>query len=173
MPNGGSDCCGTCWFNSKNKSQLGYDHTSGPEPDFCTIRRLKIEAPFYTYCGNHPHRRPEQDRIPIGPVFIGDSSGSRKLWKPSPDTEDIRQHLLSLISRMEEQPHPEYPIGTYTDEIVVWQLGEFREVQAVEPLRRVASFQADPTDAGPFGRTQQGLVRLAQEALEKIERNLP
>ncbi|MFB3069894.1 MAG: hypothetical protein ACE1ZF_04300, partial [Gemmatimonadales bacterium] len=56
------------------------------------------------------------------------------------------------------------------DEVVVWQLGEFREVRAVEPLRRVASFQPASKEAGPFGRTREGLVRHAQEALDKIER---
>ncbi len=171
MPNGGSDCCGTCWFNAKNKGQAGYDHASDHEPAFCTIRSLPIEDAFYTYCGNHPHRTPERDPIPIGPVFTGDESGTREFWKPSPDTEDIRQHLLILLARMEEQPHSEYPIGIYADEVVVWQLGEFREVRAVEPLRRVASFQPASKEAGPFGRTREDLVRHAQEALDKIERN--
>ena len=170
MPNGGSDCCGTCWFNAKNKGQTGYNHTDDFESDFCTIRSLPIEDPFYTYCCNHPHRRPERDSIPIGPVFTGDSFGDREFWKPSPDTEEIRQHLLTLLDQMEEQPNSEYPIGIYADDLVVWQLGEFREPRAVERLRRIASFQPDFTEAGPFGRTRQSLVRLAREALDKIER---
>ena len=134
MPNGGSDCCATCWFNAKNKGQAGYDHTHDLEPDICTIRRLPIEDPFYTYCCNHPHRRPERDSIPIGPVFTGDSFGNREIWKPSPDTEEIRQHLLTLLDQMGEEPISEYPIGIYADELVVWQLGEFREPRAVQRL---------------------------------------
>ena len=98
MPNGGSDCCGSCWFNAKNKGQAGFDHADDPEPDFCTIRDLAIKVPFYTYCGNHPHRRPEQDPIPIGPVFTGDPSGAREFWKPSPDTEEIRQHCSRCLT---------------------------------------------------------------------------
>jgi hypothetical protein len=171
MPNGGSDCCGTCWFNSKNKGEAGYGHASDPEPDFCTIRGLPIEHPFYTYCCNHPHRRPERDGTPIGPVFTGDSSGKREVWKPSPDTEEIRQHLLTLLGRIEERPNSEYPIGIYADELVVWQLGEFREARAVRLLRRIASFQPDSAEAGPWGRTREDLVRLAREALDKIERS--
>ena len=170
MPNGGSDCCGTCWFNAKNKGQAGYNHVDDFESDFCTIRSLPIEDPFYTYCCNHPHRRPERDSIPIGPVFTGDSFGNREFWKPSPDAEEIRRHLLILLDQMEEQPDSEYPIGIYADDLVVWQLGEFREPRAVERLRRIASFQPDFTEAGPFGRTRQSLVRLAREALDKIER---
>ena len=98
MPNGGSDCCGTCWFNARNKGEAGYGDADDPEPNFCTIRGLAIENPFWTYCGNHPHRRPDRDPIPIGPVFI-DAGGypyGRKQWQPSPDTEEVRQHLLEL-----------------------------------------------------------------------------
>ena len=71
---------------------------------------------------------------------------------------------------MEEQPSSQYPIGIYTDEVVVSELGEFREARAVEGLRRVASFNPASAEAGPFGRTRQGLARRAREALDKIER---
>ena len=166
MPNGGSDCCGTCWFNEKNKGEAGYDHARDPEPDFCTIRSLSIDDPFYTYCANHPHRRPERDPVPIGPVFTGEE---RELWQPSPDTEEIREHLLALLYQIEEPPRSEYPIGLYTDDVVVWQLGEFKESRAAEALRRVALFDPSSAEAGPFGRTRERLVQLAREALDKIE----
>jgi len=166
MPNGGSDCCGTCWFNAKNKGKAGYDHAEDPEPDFCIIRSLPIAKAFYTYCGNHSHHRPQRDPIPIGPVFTG---MERELWQVSPDTEEIRQHLLALVGQIEEQPRPEYSGGLHTDEAVVWQLGEFRESRAAEPLRRIASFDPKAAEAVPFGRTRDRLVRLALAALDKIE----
>jgi hypothetical protein len=169
MPNGGSDCCGTCWFNAKNKGEAGYAHASDPEPAFCSIRGLALENPFYTYCANHPHRRPERDPIPIGPVLTGDSSGARQFWQPSPDTEEVRQHLLTLLAAMEQQPDSEYPIGVYADEVVVWQLGEFRESRAADGLRRIVGFDPSAAESGPFGRTREGLVRLAREAITKIE----
>ncbi len=78
MPNGGSDCCGTCWFNAKNKGQAGYEHVEDPEPNFCIIRQLAIKNAFYTYCANHPHKNPDKLNIPIGPVYVGDSSGYRQ-----------------------------------------------------------------------------------------------
>ena len=140
-----------------------------PNRSFCSIRNLPIEDPFYTYCGNHPHRRPERDRIPIGPVFTGDSSGARQFWQPSPDTEEIRQHLLSLLDAQERRPSSEYPIGVYADEVVVWQLGEFREVRAIAGLRRIANFDPSAEELGPFSRTRQELVELAREAIAKIE----
>ena len=165
MPNGGSDCCGTCWFNAKNKGEKGHDHSRDPGPDFCIIRSLPIANAFYTYCSNHPYLRPERDPIPIGPVLIG---YERKFWKASPDTEDIRQHLLALVIEIEGQLRSEYPGGVIA-EPVVWQLGEFRESRAVESLRRIASFDADSAEAGPFDRTLDRLVHFALAALDKIE----
>lgn len=169
MPNGGSDCCGTCWFNLKNKGEAGYDHSDDPEPDFCGIRELPIVDPFYTYCANHPHRRPARDPIPIGPVYTAGSQGDRVLWKSSPDTEIVRLHLLELLAGVHEKPRTEYPFGDYLDEAVVRQLGEFRERRAVEGLRRIVSFPPAAAEDGPFGRTRESLVTQAREALAKIE----
>jgi hypothetical protein len=167
MPNGGSDCCGTCWFNARNKGEAGYEHARDAEPNFCTIRGLAIADPFWTYCGNHPHRRPDRDPIPIGPVFVADDDDGRKVWQPSPDTEEVRLHLLELLHGIEEQPTEEYPAGVYTDEMVVWQLGEFREARAVADLQRIAAFRPEVV-GGRFGRTRSSLVTAAREALSKI-----
>jgi hypothetical protein len=173
VPNGGSDCCGTCWFNARNKGEAGYDHSydhsKDSEPNFCTIRGLVIENAFWTYCGNHPHRRPDRDPIPIGPVFInaGGYPYGRKQWQPSPDTEAVRQHLLELIRAISEQPNEEYPAGVYTDEMVVWQLGEFSERRAADELRRIAAFSPD-VSAGRFVRTRESLVAFAKVALAKL-----
>jgi len=170
MPNGGSDCCGTCWFNARNNGEAGYAHTRDPEPALCAIRNLPIADPFYTYCANHPHRRPQRDSVPIGPVFIGDSTGARKLCQPSPDTLEVRQHLLALLDDIQAKPTSEYPIGVFADELVVWQLGEFQERRAVAGLQHIASFDPRSEEDGPFKRTRQDLVKFAQEALAKIAR---
>lgn len=164
MPNGGSDCCGTCWFNSRNQREAA--RTAAPA--VCTIRNLVVASPFYTYCANHPHRRPDRDAIPIGPVYTGDHTGLRTLWQQSPDTEEVRQHLLDLLDAIAEPPATEYPMGIYTDEVVVWQLGEFREPRAVNGLRSVLAFDPSAAEAGPFGRTRAYLVHIAREALLKI-----
>lgn len=166
MPNGGSDCCGTCWFNARNKGEAGYDHAHDPEPAHCTIRDLALDDPFYTYCGNHPHRRPDRDPIPIGPVFVG---MERDLWQASPDTEEIRRHLLALLDELGGGPSPEYPMGAHSIEIVVWQLGEFREPRAIEGLRRIA-LATGLRNEGELGVPGGGLGHLAREALAKIER---
>ena len=134
------------------------------------LSALAIENPFWTYCGNHPHRRPDRDPIPIGPVFIDGGGGypyGRKQWQPSPDTEEVRQHLLELVRVISEQPNEEYPAGVYTDEMVVWQLSEFREGRAADELRRIAGF-SPKASAGRFGRTPEDLVAVVKEAHAKL-----
>ena len=70
MPNGGSDCCGTCWFNRTKRGERDWSRRADKSiPPYCEIRDIAIEDPFYTYCANHPRRRPDRDPIPIGPVM--------------------------------------------------------------------------------------------------------
>jgi hypothetical protein len=168
MPNGGSDCCGTCWFNEKNKGEAGYNHRGDAGREYCLIRRLEILSPMYTYCANHPHRNPNKLDIPLGPVFIGDSTGFREIWQPSPDTEEIRQALVNLVSQITEQPENEYPIGIYLDEIVIWQLGEFKERRAIEHLQRIVNFNPDKSTGEPFHRARASTISAAETALRKI-----
>ncbi len=162
MPNGGSDCCGTCWFNRANDGQRGYRNLASDERHYCEIRGLDVDDnPFYTYCANHPHRRPDRDPIPIGPVlrYAGDGwSNDRAVWVPSPDTEEVRQHLLDLLSEIfTHVANDRYPIGTSVAEVIMQQLGEFREPRAVRHLTWIAE-NCPPFMAAP-----------ARAALERIE----
>ena len=102
MPNGGSDGCGACWFNRSNGGQRGSVNFKPDIPSFCEIRHLAIPNPFYTYCANHPYHRPNRDPIPIGPVYVHGNSDVREYWQPSPDTEEIRQHLLDIVRAPDE-----------------------------------------------------------------------
>lgn len=170
MPNGGSDCCGTCWFNKKNKGDVGYEHAKNPGNDYCIIRNTKIEDPFWTYCTNHPHHNPNKIREPIGPIYVfEDSNFNRKIWLESPDTKDIRKKLLELVEKIKEQPKEEYPSGMYLDEMVVWQLKEFKEDRSLPELKRIASFNPKATTGDPFHRTREHLVYLAIEAIAKLK----
>jgi len=168
MPNGGSDCCGTCWFNRKNRGEAGYAHSRDPEPDVCEIRELAIANPFYTYCANHPHRFPEGERIPVGPVLTQPLRGGREIWQLSPDTPEIRSHLLELLAKISEQPTQEYPASPQRDEVIVWQLGEWREQRAELDLERIAAFDPQARSGTPLQRSQASLVKSAQAALQKI-----
>ena len=139
MPNGGSDCCATCWFNARNRGKRGFQDADGPH--YCQIRHVAIDNPGYTYCANHPHRRPERDPIPIGPItrhvaIDALGGGRREVLLPSPDTEEIRQHLLDLLdSFFTVLAHDRYPIGDSAAHQVIWQLGEFREQRALQHLQ--------------------------------------
>jgi hypothetical protein len=155
-----------CWFNEVNRGDL---FSAGPiTPTSCTIRQFRIEVPAYTYCANHPKRRPERDEIPIGPAFMGDDSGNRWEFSPSPDTEIVRQHLLDLLMAIPEEPESEYPMGHRVDETVVLQLALFKEVRARDGLKRIAAFNPDTRERGPFRRTRHRLVQLAKDALDMI-----
>lgn len=167
MPNGGSDCCLTCWFNRTNRGQAGRGKHDPSIAPACEIRSLEIESPAYTYCANHPHHARERVRVPIGPVWV-DDGGPRKLWKPSPDSREIRDHLLAHLARIEEVPNPEYPIGASLDEAVVWQLGEFGEARSIPDLRRILGFSPLAAAQAPFSRVREHLIAEAKEALHKI-----
>jgi len=52
MPNGRSDCCGTCWYNSNNDNEARYQPEASPAA-LCTLRNFDIPDPFWTYCANH------------------------------------------------------------------------------------------------------------------------
>jgi hypothetical protein len=168
MPNGGSDCCATCWFNRQNHGVAGFQVGSEAEPAYCEIRDLEIPDPAYTYCANHPHRSPDRDRIPIGPIFIDPRGEGREIWKQSPDTEAVRTRLLDLLAGIQEQPKVEYPIGTYRDELIVWQLGEWREPRALRDLERIANFDPRASTGKPLRRSRGSLVEIAEGVLRKI-----
>ena len=170
MPNGGSDCCGTCWFNQKNKGEAGYSHAKKDEPDFCLIRDISIDCAFWTYCANHPHHNREKIEVPIGQVYVcAEDSYRRVVSVESPDTEVVRQELIKLAEEIREQPREEYPAGLYFDESVVTQLGKFREIRARDAIERIAAFNPKSRVGTPAQRTRESLVKIAQKALEKID----
>ena len=139
MPNGGSDCCGTCWFNRSNSGKRGSVNFDHEIPSFCEIRHLDIENPYYTYCANHPHHRPNRDSIPIGPVYVHGRNDVREVWQPSPDTEEVRQHLLDIVREPKEHSdnYPFYsppPFIIAIEQLVTF--GDQRVVEALEDLLR-------------------------------------
>ncbi len=166
MPNGGSDCCGTCWWNRTNLGQRDPQNADRSVEPFCEIRDLAIRDPLDEYCANHPRLRPDGDSIPIGPIFRGWGSSLfetyRYPWRPSPDTEPIRLHLLDLLHDMPlNGPRLErcgFPPGPPLILIVIEQLGDFREQRATPDLEWIV---ANPP--------KSYFALRAREALEKIE----
>lgn len=169
MPNGGSDCCGTCWFNRANEGQPGFPKKTERPPAYCEIRDVAIANPFWTYCANHPHHNPDRVEVPVGPIFVCDDYPyTRRPLVECPDTETVRVRLLELLRDMPETPRREYPTETKFDHQVIAQLMAFREVRAVDELRRVVRFNplaaSEPGD-GPFVVTRAVTVGQALEAL--------
>ena len=81
----------------------------------------------------------------------------RVVWKCSPDSEDIRQHLLTLLESIaEEMSQDRYPLGIGLGETIVWQLGEFGEQRALGDLERMRE------------RNEETLAEAAIKALAKI-----
>jgi hypothetical protein len=142
-------------------------HAGDPGPARCVVRDFDIENPFYTYCANHPHRNPAKLTVPFGPVFVGDSFGHRRVWKLSPDTEEIRLKLLEMLNNIREEPTQDYPAGFYLDEVVILQLAEFREKRAIDDLKRITAFNVKPSPH-PIFRDHVRTVAFAKQALEKI-----
>ena len=115
MPNGGSDCCGTCRFNRANIGRMDHgmpridDVAAYREESYCEIRELQIENPFYTYCANSTVRQRHEVTVPLGPVYVHEwihvknadgvecPVSSRRVWVEAPDTEDVRTRLLACL----------------------------------------------------------------------------
>lgn len=167
MPNGGTDCCGYCWFNRTNRGRAGRVHDPLPGPAVCEIRGIEIASPFYTYCANHPKRSPERETSPIGPVWT-DRGRGREILHPSPDDAVIRERLLGLLANIRPTPSAEYPLGAAREHTIVWQLGEFGEPRAIDDLERIARFPPQAVAPGPFQAPRRALVDAAREALAKI-----
>ena len=173
MPNGGTDNCYTCWFNRKNRGKRGHPkRRDDSEEPYCTIRDVPISDPAYTYCANHPIHRPERDPVPIGPLLVaevvpGTFSYDRVVWKRSPDSEEIRQHLLELLdasssqtSELDEYGYRMLP-GPGLADVVMWQLAQFREQRATQRLRWIRDNCPD------------WLANPAREALREILEDRP
>ena len=170
MPNGGSDCCGTCWFNGVNNGVAGYpDRSKLDGAQFvCEIRGIEIERPFWTYCANHPHHNRERVEVPVGPVFVCEDGFSRHEWLPGPDSAVIRRKLVELLNAIPEQPTSEYPSPTSFDEQVIAQLVQLDERTAIPGLKRVAAFDPFACPPGNFQRFRAVLVGHAIEALARL-----
>jgi hypothetical protein len=147
MPNGGSDCCGTCWFNSKNKGKTGSPGAKSPGVVCCTIRDIEIPDPFWTYCANHPgHNRSKCD-LPLGPVYVNDGYPyRRKVWLNPPDNERIRVKLLELLENISTESNvieQEYPSERNIDEEIINQLMALNERRAVSGLLKIINMDIE------------------------------
>ena len=68
MPNGGSDCCGTCWFNRTNQGERGTQHRDESVPPYCEIRDLAIDDPFWNL--DLPPGTSPLSKLDLGPFEV-------------------------------------------------------------------------------------------------------
>lgn len=178
MPNGGSDCCGTCRFNKANAGRENSVPLAGKhlatvhDASYCEIRALDIENPFYTYCANHPLRLKRGLDVPLGPVYIHEwvsvvnpdtgnqvPRSNRRLWIDAPDTEEVRAQLLRFL----KEPallSDGYPFhGKDLVREVVDELERLRESRAIPILEEIAK------DLRENGEEWNGI----QAAIERIQ----
>lgn len=135
MPNGGSDCCGTCWFNSNNEGKTGSHGAIKETIARCVIRDIEIPKPFWTYCANHPHHNKQKISVAIGPIYINDGYPySRKLWKKAPDNEAVRLKLLKLLDEMNMEQIQTYLTETDFEVELIKQLQDCKEKRAIPGL---------------------------------------
>lgn len=161
MPNGGSDCCGTCWHNRSLEGRRGSSNFNHDIASFCEIRELDIEDPFYTYCANHPYHRPNHDSIPIGAVYVG---MERKVWRESPDTEEIRQHLLHIVRTPQEHADAGYHFFTSSArDKAILQLLAWRETRLISALEEL--YQQLETEE--VSEDLKETIRLVRERLNR------
>ena len=157
MPNGGSDCCGTCWFNRANRGKTGSGNHDRSIPSHCGIRDLAIEDPFYTYCANHPYRRQKRVPTPLGPVYVYTGKG-RAVWMHAPDTEEVRSQLLEHLENPANLTDA-YPFfGKNLIRVVADECERLREPRAIPILERIAE------DLRGRGEASDGV----EDAIERI-----
>lgn len=79
------------------------------------------------------------------------------MWKLSPASEDIRQHLLNLLNPLSDHLGKDYyPPGHGLGQTIDWQLGELKERRAVRGLEWIRNHD------------RWGLGSNARKALAKI-----
>lgn len=136
MPNGGSDCCESCWFNSNNEDEAGYHGSKIEGVVRCIIRDIEIPDPVWTYCSNHPHHNRNKIDVPLGPVYVDDYPNSRKVWLQPPDNENIRLKLLEILDEISSQERN--PSDDDIDLEVIKHIAALREKRAVPMLLRIS-----------------------------------
>lgn len=167
MPNGGTDNCGTCSFNKRNKGTTGHLYANVDAPHHCLLRDFQIterSEGFWIYCGNHSQLPNGGIDVPIGPVFknfSGSSAGERVVVLESPDNSAVRNTLLRFVGSMTAACTDQH-YEPYFKQIVLLQLARFRESEATAHIERIANSRLFEPDVS------SRVVIVARVALERL-----
>lgn len=171
MPNGGSDCCGTCRYNSVYSERARSARPEQLANIRCQLRDFVPDDPFWTYCANHPHHNTQDARTPVGPVYASDGLYGRVEKLPAPDQEQVRLGLVDLAMRIPQVPEPEYPGETSFSVEIIKHISHLREVRALPAVFRILSF--DPFATSADEDFPQNNLALVSQALECLPRLIP
>ena len=175
MPNGGTDCCGTCFFNSKNDGLTGFGPTSDKKgKSICVIRKIEIPNPYWTYCPNHNGHNRDKIEVPVGPVttYGQDNSGkaTMKVWLDPPDSEIIRETLLTELDKTSISRTAFFPSPTHFEHQVIRHLAFLKEKRALPRLYELTQTSFGDHRYPPTFMTEwvSDLIGYAVEALLEI-----
>ena len=155
------DNCGTCIYG------VGGDGFSA----VCSIRDVDIESLNWTYCINLPKYNKNDITVALGPVYkYAPDHYNRKVLIDSPDNQEVRGSLLIEASNIREVLDYHY-FDILRDEVIIWQLGEFKEKRAIELLENIQNFNEKIEVSRSFDSTtlsRISLIKSATLALAKI-----
>ncbi|MDE2729747.1 MAG: hypothetical protein OXI19_17105 [Gemmatimonadota bacterium] len=188
MPNGGTDCCGTCRFNRANAGRRDFIRLPDENiADYCEIRELKIEVPFWTYCANHTDLSKRKYAVPLGPVYVHESvvdlvkpgtgkrdpHSDRQPWVDAPDTEEVRTQLLRFLEELEllSDSYPWH--GKHLGLEVVNELERLRESRAIPILEKIAKDLREKGEEPDGIRNVIERIRLAVESDRNEQSSTP
>ena len=94
-------------------------------------------------------------------MYVHGADEAREFWQPSPDTEEIRLHLLDLVRSPEKHPDG-YPFySPHPHLLAIEQLVEFGDLRVVEALEDLAQ-RDEVTEARP------NILELIETLREKL-----
>ena len=161
----------TILVDHENCSNCKY---SNSEHEFCFIREEVIENYCWTYCVNHPFFNKNAVITAMGPMYnYGPNHSERRVIVKSPDNQAVKDGLLEQANKIKEVIDY-HVIDLERDEVIVWQLGEFREKRAIELLEKIQEFNEKVEVTPPVqvaNCTRKSLINMASQALEKITKN--
>jgi len=158
----------TIWVDKENCSNCQYAVSNNK---FCYIRDIHIDNSIWTYCINHQRFNKNEISTPMGPVYnYGPDHYDRDVIIKSPNTQLVKDTLLEEANKIKEVIDY-HSIDLLRDEVIIWQLGEFKEQYAILLLKRIERFSEKITVSPPAQAancTRKSLIEAATLALDKI-----
>ena len=150
-------------------SCLTCNHRQEADPNStatCELRRLALRRPYQTFCANHHEIADMYRPRPVGPLFRKAPDGERLIDEPSPDNKAVRDDLLQALNDF-----PGRDIARHIEflEVIIWELGQFREIRAIAKLIELADWSHCNHRDTNQRTARRRLALMAQRALLEID----